>query len=405
VLRRAPRAEGRVRLLEFMTLFASGGTETQVMNLAYGLPPSRFDVRFACFKRWGNLLERIEAAGTPLFEYPIGPLYRGATLRQQLRFARDLRRSAIDVVHTYGFHPNVFAVPAARLAGAPAIVASIRDTGDHLTPAQRRAQRLACRLADGILVNALAIKQRLVAEGHRAERITVIPNGLDPARFGRRGGGAGLRHELGLSAGAPLVAMFARLGPLKGIEYFLEAAAQVAAGFPEVRFLVVGEGRIVEDGVIVDSPYKRELERKAARLGLARRVVFTGFRLDVPELLAEVAVSVLPSLSEGLSNAVLESMAAGVPVVATRVGGTPEAIEDGVNGLLVPPRDAGAIARAVSRLLADAGWGTRLGQAARQRVVDRFSQEHMVRRTERFYLDLLDRRNRRPTTELSEGVA
>jgi glycosyltransferase involved in cell wall biosynthesis len=125
----------------------------------------------------------------------------------------------------------------------------------------------------------------------------------------------------------------------------------------------------------------------------------------VPEVLAEVAVSVLPSLSEGLSNSVLESMAAGVPVVATAVGGNPEAVEDGVTGVLVPPRDPLALARAICGLLEDRPRAARFGQAGRQRVVERFSDERMVRETEGFYGDLLARKGRRPSAVGMGGIA
>lgn len=398
-------AREAVKVLQFVTLLASSGTERQVMNLAFGLDGERFDVRFACLKRWGDLLEQVEASGRELREYRIGSLFAPKTLRLQLAFARDLRREGVHVVHTYGFWTNVFGIPAARLAGTPVVVGAIRDTCDHISPAQRRAQRLVCRLADAILVNAEAIKERLVADGYDGDRITVITNGVDLTPFERPHERGRVRRELGLPAEGPLVAVFARLHPVKGIEYFLEAAARVGVRFPAARFLVVGEDRIVRDGAIVASPYREELEAGAARLGLGGRVVFTGFRRDVPELLAEVSVSVLPCIAnEGLSNSVLESMAAGVPVVATTVGGNAEVVEDGSTGLLVPPRDAEALARAIGTLLEDQDRARRLGRAARQRVADRFSVEQMVRRTERFYLDLLDRkRKREPLARLSEG--
>jgi L-malate glycosyltransferase len=403
------RSADAVRLLQFVSVFAIGGTERQVVNLAQGLDRSRFDLHFACFNRWGAFLEDIEATGGPLTEYRIDCLYSAKTLRQQLRFARNLRRNRVDVVHTYGFSANIFAVPAARLAGARVIVASIRDTGDHLTPAKRRAQRLVCRLADAVLVNADAVKRQLIGEGYAEDRISVIGNGITLSRFGHGGedGEDGrLRGELGLVAGAPLVAVFSRLTPLKGIEYFLEAAAVVAARFPQARFAVVGEDPILQDGAIVSGPYQRELVAYAARLGIGDRVTFTGFRLDVPKLLAEVAVSVLPSLSEGLSNAILESMAAGVPVVATAIGGNAEAVQDGVTGLLVPPRDADSLARAISTLLEDRDLAVRLGRAGRQRVVERFSDERMVRETEQFYLALLSKKGFRvAASELKESTA
>lgn len=407
VRRRAASGDEAVKLLQFVTMFAIGGTERQVMNLVLGLDPCRFDVQFACLKRWGDFLKDFEATGRPLAEYPIDCLYGGKTLRRQLQFARDLTGAGIQVVHTYGFWANVFGIPGARLAGAPVAVAAIRDTCDDLTPAQRQVQRLACRLADAIVVNAGAIKQRLVDDGYAAERITVITNGINLARFDRRQEPGRLRRELGLPADAPLVAVFARLNPVKGIEYFLEAAASVSTRFPTARFLVVGEGRVMRDGVVVEGPYQRELEAHAARLGLGERALFTGLRLDVPELLAEVAVSVLPCVrNEGLSNSVLESMAAGVPVVATTVGGNPEVIEDGNTGLLVPPRDAGALARAICAILEDGELAGRLRGTARQRVADRFSVEQMVRRTERLYLELLGKKGlRRPAADVGgDGV-
>lgn len=395
------------KVLQFVTLFATSGTERQVMNLARGLDPSRFDVHLACLKRWGDLLEQIEARGWPLSEYRVDRVYGGRALCNQLRFARDLRREGIQLVHTYGFKVNVFGIPAARLAGVPVVVAGIRDTCDQLTPLQLRVQRLACRLADAVVVNAGAIKQRLVDHGYEPERIAVITNGIDRTAFESPQQPARLREELGLPQDAPVVAVFARLHPVKGIDYFLDAAAELRARFPETRFLIVGEGCVVRDGAVVASPYRHELEAHAARLGLGDRVVFAGFRRDVAALLAAVDVSVLPCVAnEGLSNSVLESMAAGLPVVATTVGGNAELIEDGSSGLLVPPRDAAALTRRIERLLADRELRTRLGRAARERVAARFSIEHMVRQTELLYLELLARKaKRQPAALLSEGTA
>jgi glycosyltransferase involved in cell wall biosynthesis len=142
--------------------------------------------------------------------------------------------------------------------------------------------------------------------------------------------------------------------------------------------------------VVGDGGNKKELEEYACQLGLGQRIVFTGFRGDVPELLSEVAISVLPSLSEGTSNTLLESMAAGVPVIATRVGGNPEVIEDGVSGLLVPPRDSAALAAAMDRLLEDEILALALGQAGMRRVSELFSLEGSVHETEHLYQRLVD---------------
>ena len=284
----------------------------------------------------------------------------------------------------------------------PVVVASIRDTGGYLTPAQSLVQKLLCRLSDCIAVNAEAIRQWLIGEGYDPDKVTVIRNGIDLSRFTPNTRGSKQREQLGLPQRTPVIAVLARLVPFKGIQYFLEAAALIASRIPESRFLVIGDAHPGDDG----RAYRQQLERYADRLGLSQRLVFTGFRLDVPELLSEVTVSVLPCVSsEGLSNALLESMAAGVPVVATRVGGNPEVVADGMTGLLVPPRNPEALANAISRLLQDPGLARRFGQAGRHRVAEHFSIDQMVSKTERLYLSLLERKQCHIVRERSRAAS
>lgn len=368
----------KIRLLKFVSGFNIGGTERQVVALARDFHPSRLEIHLGCLGREGELLEEIQAAGIPLSEYRIPRLPSFTTMREQLRFARYLKKECIDIVHAYGFYAITFAVPPARFAGVPAIVASIRDTGDHLTPMKRRVQKQICRLADCVLANAEAVRQNLLESGYNGEKIAVIKNGISLTGYFKRGSSSGLREELGAPADAPLIAVLSRLRPLKGIEYFLKAAAIIAPRFPNARFLLIGDG-----------PYREQLEQHVARLELGRRVIFMGFRLDIPKLLSEITLSVLPSLSEGLSNALLESMAAGIPVVATRVGGNPELVEDGTTGLLVPTRDHQALAGAISLLLGNPDLAERMGAAARQRVAERFPMQLAIRTTERLYQRLL----------------
>jgi glycosyltransferase involved in cell wall biosynthesis len=191
--------------------------------------------------------------------------------------------------------------------------------------------------------------------------------------------------------------MLSRLQKIKGVAYFLEAAARVGARVPEAHFLLVGDAFIRpdpkgEDLRAVDESSRARIRDTAAKLGIGDRLHLTGVRKDVPAVLAASAVSVLPSLSEGTSNTLLESMAAGVPVVATAVGGTPEVIEHGINGLLVAPRDAGALADAICELLLDRSLAQRIGAEGRRTVVSHYSMERMVRETADLYANLLDRR-------------
>ena len=376
------------RVLNVVPTLMCGGTENQFMTLGRLLDRTRFDLEFACLRRWGPFVDELVEQRIPLTEYQVSTFRSVNALAQQARLARHIARRRVQIVHAYNFYGNVFAIPPARLV-APVVIASIRDCAPYLTAMQKRVQRYACHFADCILVNADAVKDWLVNDGYDPAKIAVIRNGVDLTRFHAAPEPERLRRELGLAERTPLVAVVSRLTRLKGLEYFLEAAAMISARVPDARFLVVGETSPV------DRDYLGELQRFAARAGVADRVIFMGLRTDVPTLLASVNVSVMPSLNEALSNVLLESMAAGAPTVATRVGGTPEALVDGVTGLLVPPADADAMATAIMRMLNDTAMAAALGQAARHRIADVFSVKRMVRATEDIYLELLDRTQRK----------
>jgi glycosyltransferase involved in cell wall biosynthesis len=375
------------RILNVVPTLMCGGTENQFMTLARSLDRSRFDLEFACLRRWGPFVKELAHLEIPLEEYQVSTFRSVQALAQQARLARHIARRGISIVHAYNFYGNVFAIPPARLV-APVVIASIRDRAPYLTAMQKRVQRYACQFADCVLVNADAVRDWLIGEGYDASNIVVIRNGVDMRRFDGAPEGARLRSDLGIPADAQLVTVVSRLTRLKGIENFLEATAALKPRYPDARFLIVGET------APSDRPYLTELTDLAASLGVADRVIFTGLRSDVPAVLGCADVAVMPSLNEALSNVLLESMAAGAPVVATRVGGTPEALIDGETGLLVPPGDSAAIAAAVARLLDDRELARRLGQAARALIASRFSVEQMVRSTEDLYMDLLARKQR-----------
>ena len=373
----------RIRVLKFLAILAIGGSERQAVLLGQELVRKKFDVHLGCCARMNDNIEAgLVAQGVPITQYSIRNLYGVETLRQRVRFAQYLRRERIDVVHSYNFYSNAFAIPAARLARVPVVIASIRDNGECWTPWQRRIERLVCRMAHGVVVNAEVIKRRLAAEGYNARRITVIHNGTESPPVVPALRTTALREELDIPAAAPVVGMLARLDPIKGIEHFLHAAAQVSARRPDARFVIVGDNR-------VNVAYREELTQLARRLGLEKVLRFTGFRNDVADVLSLLSVSVLASLSEGLSNTLLESMAAGIPVVATAVGGNPEAVEHGVTGLLVPPKNAAALADAICRILNHRDLAAAMGRAGRLRVAERFSTTAMVSESERLYRQLL----------------
>jgi glycosyltransferase involved in cell wall biosynthesis len=379
-----------IRLLKFLAWIAIGGSERQVLNIRHGIDASRFDLHLGCFGCFDEQIA-VDLSGTPLEIYKIKKLYGIRTVKECLRLASYLRHNRIDIVHAYNFYGNVFALPAARLAKVPVVLASIRDTGEYWTTRQRAVNKIVCRLADRIIVNAEAIKRGLVLEGYRPERITVIPNGIicPPLKNSHE---RALHQEFGLSPDDVLIGVVSRIARLKGLEYFLAAAPDVIARIPQAKFLIIGDNSF-------NPQYREELKEQVVRLGLQNRVIFTGFRLDVPKILSSLAVSVLPSISgEGLSNSLLESMAAAVPVVATNVGGNPEVVVDGVTGLLVPSKDPAALAQAICRVLLTPGLRQTFGQAGRRRVLEQFSNERMIRTVERLYGELLDASRRKPAT-------
>ena len=376
------------RVLNVVPTLMCGGTENQFMTLARTLDRVRFDVEFACLRRWGGFVEELVARNIPLTEYRVATFRSFAAVAQQARLTRHIVRRGIKIVHAYNFYGNVFATLPARLV-APVVIASIRDRAPYLTAMQKRVQRYTCQFADCILVNADAVKEWLIGDGYGESKIAVIRNGVDLARFDDLPPPLLLRRELGLADDTPLVGVVSRLTRLKGLEHFLEAAAIIRSRVPGVHFLVVGETSPM------DLEYLEDLREFAARCGVAGHVTFTGLRTDVPAVLSSLTVSVMPSLNEALSNVVLESMAAGAPTVATRVGGTPEAVSDGVSGILVPPADSAAMADAVVHLLKDQQLAAHLGRSARARVVEHFSVRRMVRATEDLYTDLLERKERK----------
>lgn len=379
-----------IRLVKVMTTFAAGGTEGQVANLARRIDRTRFDLRFACLRKWGFYLDEIQQRKIPVDEYPVRSFFSPASLVQQLRFAAALRAQRTQIVHSYNFYSNVFAVPAAKMAGVPLVIASIRDQGVYLNNLQKHAQKWACSFADLILVNARSIHDWLLDEGYDASKIRIVRNGIDLTRYGARGGNSALRAELGVPQDAPLVLMLSRLNPQKGVDDFIKAAAMVRLKRPDVRFLLIGEKLTYKgDGFGPDAKYHSYLHELCVNLGLGDSIVFTGHRSDVPALLAEGAVSVLPTHSEGLSNTLLESMAAGLPIVATRVGGNSELVEDGVNGILVPPQAPATLGNAILRILDDKALAQRFSAAARAKATTYFSMEKMVTDTEALYVEQL----------------
>jgi L-malate glycosyltransferase len=356
----------------------TGGSERQFATLARSLNPELFRVHLGCLQRRGRFLDSL----SDVAEFPLGGNLHGlASFKARWQLARHLKRQQIAVAQAFDFYSNFVLIPAARLARVPVVIGSQRQLGDLLTPSQERAQAMVLRWCDTVVCNSQAAALRLRELGLRESQLTVIGNGLPPEAF------AATAPALPLSPLLLRVGMIARMNThSKNHRLFLRAAARLRERFPRVQFVLVGDG-----------PLRPELEREARDLGLGNSVVFMGDRRDIPAVLASLDISVLPSASESLSNVILESMAAGVPVAATQVGGTAELLSQD-RGLLVKPDDEEALAGAIERLLRDAPLRTVLGRKAHAFARENFTLEEMRKRHEALYRDLLEKKQSRTKT-------
>jgi len=347
-----------------------GGSERQFVALVEALSPGRFDVKPACLRRVGGLVQRL--GDIPEFP-PGGSLFGMQSLRARLAIARYLRRHGCAIAHAFDFYTNLMLVPAARMAGIT-VLGSHRQLGDLLTRSQFYAQLMAFRMCDRVLCNSRAAAGRLRDAGLPERKLEIIPNALPEQLF------APCAPSLPRPPGVLRIGMIARMNDrVKNHGAFLRAATRVAAELPKVEFLLVGDG-----------PLRPGLEAMAHDLGIAGKVIFAGERHDIPAILSSMDVSVLISSSESLSNVILESMAAGVPVIATDVGGNPELVRDGATGILVPPGNEDRLVEAMLRLAGDAGSRIGCSQAARDFARSSFHIDVICRRYEDLYVSLLE---------------
>ena len=354
-----------------------GGPEKQVLGLAEHLPAEyrSLMISFAEGGRARPFLKEAERRGFETLELRENwPHY----FRSAQEIADCLRSRRIDLLCTSGYKPDVIGLRAARLANVPAVAIAHGWTGaTWKVRLNEQLDRWAMRRFDCVASVSQAQAQRVVRAGVKPSRMATIPNAVpidhlpprDPAR-------RAAVEALFPSPPRIIVAAAGRLSPEKGFEVFVEAAAQATAKRPEAGFVLFGDG-----------PLREQLTNAVRARGLQDRFILAGFRADLADLLPQVDVQVLSSYAEGLPVILLEAMAAGVPVVATRVGGVPEVVADGVHGLLVDAGDAAGLAKGIEQLLASNELRQRLGLAGRARIIDQFSSSMQGER----YRALFDR--------------
>jgi glycosyltransferase involved in cell wall biosynthesis len=372
--------EEPIRLVQFTRSFHIGGTEVQVLELLRGLP-AQYQLQVSVLQDAGPLVGTLRELGFTPAEFPLnGSLMRLNTAQQIIRLSRWFKRNRVELVHVHDFYSTMLVVPAAKLAGTKVIVGRL-DLAHWHGPARRAVHAQFSRMADHVVANAEAIRRMLVTEEHvPASRVSVIHNGLDLKRFDARVR-EGLKAPVPDTGGAPVVLHVANMThPVKRQEDVLLALATLRH-----------EGQVLHAYFVGDGVRRAQLERYAAELGVGDIAHFLGHRTDVPALCSRATLGVLCSTAEGMSNAVMEGMAAGLPMVVTAVGGNTDLIVDGERGLVVEPERPAQLAQAFRRLLSQPEKARDMGAAARGFVRRELSLERMVQRHDALYRHVIRR--------------
>lgn len=358
-----------MRVLQLVSSSGFFGAENVILGLSQGLRRFDQDVLVGTFDNSQNpnreLRERAKESGLATRAFRCCGRFDLGTARAIMRCIRD---EHVDLVHAHGYKADLYAYIAAWACSKPVVATCHNWVGSSRSMRfYERLDKLVLRRFASVVPVSSPVREKLQRAGVAPRRIVQINNGIDAERFAPRVPDGGLRASLGISVGDAVVGTVGRLAPLKGLEDLIEAAARVLPRRPHVTFLVVGAG-----------PLLAQLSALARARGLEGRVVFTGVRPDVPELLALLDVFVLPSHAEGQPMALLEAMATARAVVATRVGDVPQILQGGELGALVPPADAEALAAAVLELLGDHERRAALGRQGRLEILKRYTVGRMA---------------------------
>jgi len=368
------RRRSPVRVCFVIDQLNRAGTESQLLALIRTLDRRRVEP-FLCLLDGADPVSReLEPERCPVLRLGLKGLARPRAVAAAARLRSFWRRNRIDIVQTYFLDSSYFSIPLARLCGVKTVIRVRNNAGYWLTRKHRLLGRLVGKLAHRTMTNSEAGRQSVVdAERVPPQKVVVLENGVDLARFER--------HPPPNTNGAVVrVGVVANLRPVKNIDGLIRVARELCRNHLRLEFEVAGEGE-----------QRAELEELIAACGLRERFRLLGSVADVPAFLARQDIAVLPSHSEGMSNALLEYMASGRCIVATDVGGNGRLVTHEEQGLLVPPGDEAALGRAIERVLSDPALSSQLGQNARRRAEEEFSRAAMCRRFEDFYLSLCAR--------------
>jgi L-malate glycosyltransferase len=359
------------------------GTENQVSQLL-PLLSGHFDTELICLRPHPWLLEQQDVLRSRVKFFDIPDFHSPGSLRNWLGLVRHIRASRPCIVHTFFPVSNILGVLAGQVGGARAIVGSRRDFGEWMSRRYLMATRFANRFLDGIVTNSRQVAlltQR--AEGFPQSKLHVIANAIDVDGLKVPPADLALKRELGIPQSDAVVILVANYRPMKRHQTLVRAARHVLERNPAVSFLMIG------DDFQPGEPKKTALRALAAELGVQHKLFFARADGDIERYLSIASIGANTSQGEGISNAIMEYMLAGLPVVAADSGGNPDLVIDGVTGLLFPLDDAHGLANGILRLLSDRAMAERLTQHARQTVASQSRRDNVVRAFVDYYQSLV----------------
>ena len=368
----------RLKILHLMVSMPVGGAEDLVAAIVTGLDPDRFEVRAATIGPPGPVAEELTAAGHPVISLGLD-IKRTSTWRVVRAVRGLLKETRPDILHTHLYHPNLYGRLAALRLDLKGVVAHVHNTYSRVKLHRRLANFILARVTDLVLVGGPQVRQDVHHyDGVPLSRLRLLPNGINLGDLETPLSREEAKAYFGV--GGFCVGAVGRLEEQKGHTYLLDAVHLLKQGMGDLTVLLVGEGREQE-----------ALQRQARQMGIDDSVLFLGTRRDLALIYRALDLYVQPSLWEGLSLAMLQAMGTGLPAVVSRVSGAVDIIQDGLNGRLVPPGNAQALAAAIQELYRQPETRARLGGMARRTVKEHYSQETMLRRLEGLYLELWEK--------------
>jgi glycosyltransferase involved in cell wall biosynthesis len=383
----------RKKVVYLLRTLNIGGAERYVVETAISLNQEKFEPKIYCISGGGVLQKDASQHGVDVKTFQ-APSYNSTHTpqnvywyaRKLVALYRYLKRERPDIVHCYMYTPSIYGGLAAKLVGNAVVFTNRMRLGEFKE--QKRyfqlLENVVNKFVDGVLVNSLALKDDVLRREHISpEKIHVVYGGVDVRKFGPQNGTpsqrrriAQTKREFGIPEQAPVIGMVANLHVYKGYHEFILAASEVHSRYPDARFLCIGKDRGIQN----------QLEQRVQDLGLHNHVVFTGQLQNIEEIFPVIDIQVSASHEEAFSSSIIEGMASGKPVIATSVGGNPEAVIHNETGLIIPPRDPETMAHALKTLLGNREFAMELGRNGRKRVEEHFSTGKMIEDLETLYL-------------------